>query len=93
VDGRTPETVKGFKTALVAAARRPDALERIRQRLPEVLGSVLVGYGRKMSSAPGASAFVTGPDSLLDAYEAFLRETGETDAMTRLYPRDFWIEE
>ncbi|MFA5141035.1 MAG: hypothetical protein WC728_17545 [Elusimicrobiota bacterium] len=93
VDGKRPEIVKSFKTGLLAAAKKPDALERIKKRLPDALGSVLVGYGRKMSSVPGASGFVTGPDSLLGAYETLLKETGETQTLTRLYPRDFWIED
>ena len=92
-DGRPPELVRRFKQALLDAARAPGALERIRERVPGVLGSVLVGLGRKMSEAPEASGFVIGPDGLLDQYERFLVDSGETKRLIRLYPRDFWLPE
>ena len=33
---------------------------------------------------------VIGPEEMLAKYEAFLKEHGEADHLTRLYPRDFW---
>ncbi|MFH2204750.1 MAG: hypothetical protein ABIJ96_16675 [Elusimicrobiota bacterium] len=92
-DGRSPQIVRRFKKALVAAAKADGALKELKARLPRVLGSVLVGYGIKMKDAPGASGFVIGPDGVLKDYEQLLKKNGEADGLVRLYPRDFWIVE
>ncbi len=89
-DGRSPDTVRGFKTKLMQAARKPGILEEVARRMPSAVGRVLVGYGPKVSKAPGTSAFVIGPDELLDRWEAHLKEQGEADRLIRLCPRDFW---
>ncbi|MBI5623336.1 MAG: hypothetical protein HY924_06120 [Elusimicrobia bacterium] len=90
-DGVSSETVRAFKSGLVAKARRPGTLAEVRRRLAPVLGRVLVGLGPKVADAPGASAFAIGPAPLLDDYEAFLKANGEGERLVRLYPRDFWL--
>jgi Zn-dependent M16 (insulinase) family peptidase len=89
-DGDTPEAVKGFKQLLIKTAAEPGVGLEIQRRVPAVLGRVLVGLGPKVSQGEDASAFVIGPDDLLTKYEDFLRRSGETNALVRLYPRDFW---
>lgn len=91
VDGKAPKTVRRFKSGLVKTARAEGALKELRSRLPRVLGSVLVGYGGKVSGGKGAAGFATGPDGILDQYGAFLKENGEADRLIKLYPRDFWF--
>lgn len=90
-DGNTPEKIRKYKTALINAAAAPDALEKLRRQLPRVLGSVLVGYGKKMAQTPEAVGFAIGPDDLLDRYADFLKKSGEADRLIKLYPRDFWL--
>jgi Zn-dependent M16 (insulinase) family peptidase len=90
-DGITSEVVRDFKSALMAKAREPGALEAVRSRLVPTLGRVLVGLGPRAADAPEASAFVIGPTPLLDDYEAYLKAHGEADRLVRLYPRDFWL--
>jgi Zn-dependent M16 (insulinase) family peptidase len=89
-DGTTPERVSGFLRLLLDVAREPGVLERVRQRVPDAVGRVLVGYGRKVADSPRALAFVIAPEELLARYEAFLKEQGEADRLLRVYPRDFW---
>jgi hypothetical protein len=89
-DGFSPEQVSGFKRLLLETAASKDVLARVRARIPEVLGRVVVGYGAKVSDSPGAVGLVIGSEELLDRYEAFLKEQGEADRLIRIFPRDFW---
>jgi predicted Zn-dependent peptidase len=89
-DGIDPATVRGWKELLVRTARDPGSLAAIRARVVPVLGRVLVGAGGRVSADAGAVALVIGPQGLLDKYERFLKESGEAEALPRLYPRDFW---
>jgi hypothetical protein len=89
-DSITPEQVSQFKRLLVKTAGEKDTLEQMRNRRPDAVGRVIVGYGRKVSESPGASAFVIAPEELLTKYETFLREHGEADRLIRVFPRDFW---
>ncbi|MFH1724819.1 MAG: hypothetical protein ABII00_09380 [Elusimicrobiota bacterium] len=90
-DGKTPEVVRRFKRGLLRAALVPGALKSLRKRLPSTLGSVLIGYGKKMAKALRAAGVVIGPDRLLDRYADFLKENGEARRLIKLYPRDFWF--
>jgi hypothetical protein len=89
-DGDTPDAVKGFKQLLIKTAGEPGVEREIASRVPAVLGRVLVGLGPKVSQGEDTSAFVIGPDELLAKWEDYLRRSGETDRLVRLYPRDFW---
>jgi hypothetical protein len=91
MDGNAPDVVKAFKTKLLAVAAEPDVEKDVAKRIKPVLGRVLVGLvPGGVSSAAGAVDFVIGPDALLDGWEKSLRAAKETDALIRLYPRDFW---
>ena len=89
-DGVTPETVAALKRLVLEAVNQKQSLDRVRERLPDAVGRVVVGYGTKVSASPGAVAFVIGPEEMLARYETFLKENGEADRLVRLYPRDFW---
>jgi hypothetical protein len=87
VDGRTPAKVRALRTAVLAAAKRPDLAQQLFDRLPRVLGKVVPGYG---TPSPDGIDFVIGPPKQLDAYAEFLKTTvGGT--LHRLYPRDYWV--
>jgi Zn-dependent M16 (insulinase) family peptidase len=89
--GDRPETVRGYKTALLRLAREPGALAAVGSRLQPALGRLLVGLrAGKVSATPGATAFFVGPEELIRRYEDFVRERGEASRVIRLYPRDFW---
>lgn len=89
--GDRPETVFIFKKELLTLARAPGTLDAARARMLPALGRVLVGLpGGKIASSPEAAAFFVGPESLIQRYEAFVRESGEASRVVRIYPRDFW---
>ncbi len=90
IDGLAPNLVRAFKTQLLEAARAPGTVEALTARIPALLGRMLVGAGGKVAADKRALALVTGPPSLLDRYEQFLRDSGEATVLPRLYPRDFW---
>jgi len=90
VDGRPPRVVKSFKQRLLALAQQPETLARLEERLPRVLGSVLVGYGSRMEDR-GGIGYVIGPEGILRDYEIMLQTSGEAQRLIRLYPRDFWV--
>jgi len=91
-DGRTPERVKAFREALLALRTDPDLPAELHQRLPQVYGEVLPGWGSSSAEVPGASYLVIGPSSQLDAWQRYLHAAEGPDAtLVRLYPRDFWM--
>lgn len=90
-DSITPEIVGKFKTLLIREARKEGIAARVSERIIPVLSGVITGLGRKVSSGKETSAFVIAPESLLEKYEAYLRDAGEADVLIRLHPRDFWI--
>jgi len=90
-DGITPDRIRRFKRLLLATARERDVLSQVRERVPDVVGRVVVGFGRPVKDSPGAAAFVIAPEELLAKYEAFLRESNECERLIRLFPRDFWL--
>lgn len=90
-DGHTPHQVRGFKQLLLSVARSAGALARVRGRLADSLGRVLIGYrGGGVGKAKDASAFVVASEEAVARYEAWLKSVGEADRVVRLYPRDFW---
>jgi len=92
-DGRTPEVVAGFRTALLELARSEGIAERVQERHEAVYGRVLPGYGPDSASVDGAVYFVIGPEDQLAGWEAWLASVeGEGTKLVRLYDRDFWID-
>jgi hypothetical protein len=89
VDGLTPDLVRGFRSRLLALAKRSDFGQALFARMPQVYGKVLPGYTKP---DPDAIYFVIGPEPQLAAYDQYLRAAIGKDArLHRLYPRDFWI--
>ncbi|MGE0400372.1 MAG: hypothetical protein AB7T06_26895 [Kofleriaceae bacterium] len=87
VDGRTPDKVRALRTQVLAAAKRPDLAQQLFDRMPEVYGKVIPGYG---TPAPDGVDFVIGPTKQLDAYADYLT-SAVGGALRRLYPRDYWV--
>jgi Zn-dependent M16 (insulinase) family peptidase len=90
-DGVTPGGVRAFRTALLAAGKRP-LVEDLTGRFPGVYARVLPGYAPGWAPAEGAVYMVLGPDRQLDAWQQYLVSSIGPDAkLWKLYPRDFWI--
>jgi Zn-dependent M16 (insulinase) family peptidase len=91
-DGLTPDVVRAFREAALAIRSRPNLIDELYDRMPNVYGKLLPGYGVKSEDVEGASYFVIGPSRQLDLYADYLRATeGEGTRLFRLFPRDFWM--
>jgi len=88
-DGLTPAVVKAFRTKILDETKRGDLAQQLFGRLATVYGKVLPGYGKL---DPHGVYFVIGPEKQLAAYQDYLHAAvGKDAALTRIYPRDFWI--
>ncbi len=92
VDGRDPETIAGFRQALLALADEPGLSDELQARHEGVYGRVLPGYGAPSAQVAGGVFYVIGPEDQLDAWEQYLvRVEGEGSALVRLTDRDYWV--
>ena len=89
VDGITPDVVRGFRSRLLALAKRDDLASALFARMQSVYAKVLPGYG---AVDPNGLYFVIGPETQLAVYEEYLRaRVDKSIVLHRIYPRDFWI--
>jgi len=107
-DGLSPERIRTFKEALLdlrrkwqnpsedrgvdLAMREGGLLDQVSDRLPEVVGPVVVGYGSQADERRGSVNMLIGPTSQIEDYEAHLRAHEPDARLLRLYPRDFWVD-
>jgi Zn-dependent M16 (insulinase) family peptidase len=91
VEGVTPERVRAFRARLLALRAKPALAESIQARLAPVHGAIIPTLVRGAPVPDGALWFAIGPEPQLARYEAELRAArGDTLAVLRLFPRDFW---
>ena len=91
-DGQPPESVRRFRTAVLALRSDPRLVERLYERKDRVHSRLLPGYDANGLDRSDGSFFVIGPDKQLDAWERYLREVeGPGARLQRLYGRDFWM--
>lgn len=91
-DDLTPDKVRAFRQAILELRKDPQLAAQVHDRMEEVYGRVLPGYGAPTATVEGGSFFVIGPESQLRLYEEYLRGAeGAQAELHRLYPRDFWM--
>lgn len=91
-DGQTADVVQQFRTAVLALRDRTDLYEDLHNRMEQVYGEVLPGYGPRASESPDAIHFVIGPEAQMQSLEEYLQSVESPDArVVRLYPRDYWL--
>jgi hypothetical protein len=91
-DGITPDQVRRHREGLLGLRDEwQDLLAVVRDRLPDVIGPLVPGYGTLASEDWGAIHFMIGPPEQIDAYETYLVTQEPQARLVRLYPRDFWI--
>jgi Zn-dependent M16 (insulinase) family peptidase len=91
-DGLDPNDVREFREAAREMRSRPGLIEELYDRMPQVYGRILPGYGVDSRDVEGASYFVIGPHQQLDLYAEYLQTAeGEDAQLFRLFPRDFWL--
>ena len=86
-DGTGPAVVRGFKTALLKAAKNDRIFRELKPRMLKKAAALVPGLGSPVGRH--ATAFVIGPESLLREYEQYLKSCGEKEPLLRLYPSDF----
>lgn len=92
VDGLTPAVVSEFRRAILALRDHPELTNQLFERMPNVLGRVLPGYGPKAATVDGGVFYVIGPNEQIEKYEEYLKSVeGPKTVVHRLYPRDYWI--
>lgn len=107
-DGITPDRIRTFKEALLDLRRRwqdpsedratgmimreGGLLDQVADRLPEVVGPVVPGYGSPADERRGSVNMLIGPTTQIEDYEAHLSAHEPGARLLRIYPRDFWID-
>jgi Zn-dependent M16 (insulinase) family peptidase len=93
VEGRNPEMIRAFRSALLKLGKEPGVMKEIYSRKDKVNEMVLPGYGIPSSQVKGGSFFTIGPEHQMKLYEAYLKSSsnGPDTKLYRLYPRDFWM--
>jgi len=91
-DGLTSDVVRAFRRAALAVRSRPELIDELYDRMPNVYGKLLPGYGVKSKDVKNANYFVIGPPRQLELYGEYLKGAeGKETRLFPLYPRDFWI--
>ncbi|MFA6958657.1 MAG: hypothetical protein WC538_22540 [Thermoanaerobaculia bacterium] len=90
--GWTPETVAGFRKAILGLRRDPAMTDLLFGRMKGVYARVLPGLGASVTKSPDPSFFVIGNDKQIDAWQQYLQSVeGPGSRVWKLYPRDFWM--
>lgn len=94
-DGQPPDTVRRFRSAILALRQEPRLVEQLFERKDRVHARLLPGYGGGALDERG-SFYVIGPDKQLDAWERYLQASAGAGSTTpprlqRLYGRDHWM--
>ena len=92
-DGLTPEKVAAFRTEILNLRKDPDLYAKLRERMENVYGQVLPGYGSTADKVKDPIYFIIGPESQFKTYEEYLHSVEGDFTQYRLYPRDYWIVE
>ncbi|MCM2314236.1 MAG: hypothetical protein NDJ92_03670 [Thermoanaerobaculia bacterium] len=91
--GWTPETVAGFRKAILALRGEPGLSDILFDRMSGVYARVLPGLGSSVTKGREPVFFVIGNDKQIDAWQQYLRGVeGEATRVWKLYPRDYWME-
>jgi Zn-dependent M16 (insulinase) family peptidase len=89
-DGNDPDTVRGFRDAILSLRGEKGLSDRLFAILPEVTGQVLPGLGPSLP-APGAVYFSIGTEQRLANYQDYLHSIDPHAELVRLYLSDFWL--
>jgi len=82
-DGITPD---------LAMREDPHLYSRLRARMEEAYGPVLIGYGPPLSESVDSNFFLIGPETQFLSLEQYISAAeGKDLPVRRLHPRDFWI--
>ncbi|MBN2227896.1 MAG: hypothetical protein JW763_11105 [candidate division Zixibacteria bacterium] len=90
-DGYTPERIATYRKKILETSKDKNLYSKLRERMDDVYGRVLIGYGEPISANPGAYVFLVGPEPQFASLETLVENTEGKQPIYRLYPRDFWL--
>jgi hypothetical protein len=90
-DGLTPDVVTRFRESIQDLRRDPKFAESLYDRMEDIYGEVLPGYGPTADSVEDGVNFIIGPEAQFKIYEEYLKSVEGNFMLYRLYPRDYWI--
>jgi Zn-dependent M16 (insulinase) family peptidase len=90
-DGYTPEVVRRYSEKVLQLRKQPNLLDELKNRMENVYGTVLIGYGRPLSESTDGQFFIIGPEKQFQSLEQYIASTESPQTVYRLYPRDFWL--
>ncbi|UCD16990.1 MAG: hypothetical protein JSV44_11140 [Candidatus Zixiibacteriota bacterium] len=90
-DGYTPERIATYRRKVLEQRDRENLSGELYERMEDVYGKALIGYGKPVSSTPGAYFFLIGPEPQFESLENYIGSTEGEQPVYRLYPRDFWL--
>jgi Zn-dependent M16 (insulinase) family peptidase len=89
-DGFTPEVIRNFRESILGLREDPDLAEELFDRVDQVYGPILPGYGPHAKDVPGAVYFLIGNEKQFQLLEADV-QARENERVYKLYPRDYWL--
>ncbi|HEY3836092.1 MAG TPA: hypothetical protein VGL72_05955 [Bryobacteraceae bacterium] len=89
-DGVGPEVVKRFRESVLSLRHEPNLAQELFQRIDQVYGQILPGYGTKAKDVPGAVYFLIGNEKQFKSLNADT-QAREDEQVYKLYPRDYWL--
>jgi len=90
-DGITDDVIAGFRRRILAFRENDDLYDRLKSRMEDVYGRLLIGYGKPLDSYPKGTYFIIGPDAQFESLEEYIASVETERTVYRIYPRDFWI--
>jgi len=85
-DGWGPEMVRAFRANVLKLRGKADLDRELYARVDGLYAEVLPGYNGAVSSKPGATFYVIGPEKQIASWEKYVGTRVE-----RLYGRDYWV--
>lgn len=90
-DGFDPEKVQSYRKNILSMKNRDGLYEDLTSRMEKTYGSVMIGYGNKLSESSDGVFFLIGPEKQFQSLEKLIEQEEGSQPVYRLYPRDFWL--
>ncbi|RKX26421.1 MAG: hypothetical protein DRP45_03560 [Candidatus Zixiibacteriota bacterium] len=90
-DGFTPEMVRAFRQRVLDLKASENLYGKLKARMEESYGPVLIGYGAPLSESKDGNFFLIGPETQFELLEDLIEQAESKQTVYRLYPRDYWL--
>ena len=90
-DGFVPDVIAEFRRTVLETRQMDGFLDKLRSRMEDVYGKVLVGYGQNTVDVENGNFFLIGPEEQFVSLENYIASVEGQQTVYRLYPRDYWL--